>query len=84
MSCTPPSAAPTTPPPFPAIPWRHAPLVLLLLILAIVAITWPWQQHISTAFIQHWDPPFHAWKLELVARSILSGHWMPPDGNTNM
>ena len=52
--------------------------------LAIVAITWPWQQHISTAFIQHWDPPFHAWKLELVARSILSGHWMPPDGNTNM
>ena len=74
-------ASPTSLPP---IPWRQLPLVLLLLILAIVAITWPWKQHISAEFLQHWDPPFHAWKLELVARSILSGHWMPPDGNTNM
>ena len=68
----------------PRVPWRQAPLVLLLLAAAILALTWPWAQTFSTAFLEHWDPPFHAWKLELVARTILSGHLLPAEGNTNM
>lgn len=70
--------------PIPAVPWRQAPLVLLLLAAAVLAITWPWVQTFSTAFLEHWDPPFHAWKLELVARTLLSGHLLPAEGNTNM
>ena len=68
----------------PLVPYRQAPWLLLLLIAAILAITWPWVQTFSSAFLRHWDPPFHAWKLELVARTLLSGHLLPPDGNTNM
>lgn len=68
----------------PLVPYRQAPGVLLLLAAAILAITWPWVQSFSSAFLSHWDPPFHAWKLELVARAILSGHLLPPDGDTNM
>ena len=68
----------------PRVPYRQAPLVLLLLAGAILAITWPWAANFATATFDHWDPPFHAWKLELVARSILAGHLLPPDGNTNM
>ena len=69
---------------FPLVPYRQLPLVLLLLTAAVLAVTWPWARIFSSAFLNHWDPPFHAWKLELVARSILSGHLLPPDGNTNM
>jgi len=68
----------------PRVPYRQAPLVLLLLAAAILAITWPWAANFATATYDHWDPPFHAWKLELVARSILAGHLLPPDGNTNV
>ena len=68
----------------PRVPYRQAPLVLLLLAGAILAITWPWAANFATATFDHWDPPFHAWKLELVARSILAGHLLPPDGNTNV
>ena len=68
----------------PLVPYRQAPAVLLLLAAAVLAITWPWVQTFSSAFLTHWDPPFHAWKLELVARAILSGHLVPPDGDTNM
>ena len=68
----------------PRVPYRQAPLVLLLLAAAILAITWPWAANFATATFDHWDPPFHAWKLELVARAILAGHLLPPDGNTNM
>lgn len=68
----------------PRVPYRQAPLVLLALVLALLAITWPWAKTFATGFLQHWDPPFHAWKLEYVARAILGGHLLPPDGNTNM
>ena len=68
----------------PAIPWRRAPGVLLLLAVAILAVTWPWARSFSSAVLDHWDPPFHAWKLEFVARAILGGHLVPPDGDTNM
>ena len=68
----------------PLVPYRQAPWVLLLLIVSILAITWPWVQTFSTATLNHWDPPFHAWKLELVARTLLSGHLLPLDGDTNM
>ena len=68
----------------PRVPYRQAPLVLLLLAVAVLAITWPWAANFATATFDHWDPPFHAWKLEFVARTILSGHLLPLDGNTNM
>ena len=69
---------------FPVVPWRCAPLVFLLLIVSILAVTWPWAQTFSAQFLEHWDPPFHAWKLEMMAHSILAGHLLPPDGDTNM
>ena len=68
----------------PLVPYRQAPLVLLFLVAAILAITWPWAASFSDHFFKHWDPPFHAWKLEFVARAILSGHLLPPEGDTNM
>ena len=68
----------------PLVPWRRAPWILLLLIAAILAITWPWAKHFPDDFLRHWDPPFHAWKLEYAARAILAGHLLPPDGNTNV
>lgn len=40
---------------------------------AILLLTWPWARHFSGEFLAHWDPPFHAWKLEFMARSILRG-----------
>lgn len=47
-------------------------------------LTWPWLSHPSTHVLSHWDPPFHAWKLAFAARSLLAGHLLPPDGNTNV
>ncbi len=69
---------------FPRIPWRRAPLVLLFCIAAVVAFTWPWLSSPGCEVLDHWDPPFHAWKLEFAARQILSGHLLPPHGDTNM
>ena len=42
-------------------------------LLLIVAITWPWADHFSGFLLDHWDPPFHTWKLELMAKRILRG-----------
>lgn len=50
----------------------------------IVAITWPWVLHFNGEFLNHWDPPFHAWKLEYMARRILAGDLFLSTGNTNM
>ena len=50
----------------------------------VVGVTWPWARTFATGFVSHWDPPFHAWKLNLVAESILQGHLLPPDRNTNV
>ena len=50
----------------------------------VVGVTWPWARTFATGFVRHWDPPFHAWKLNLVAESILRGHLLPPDRNTNV
>ena len=68
----------------PPVPYRWAPVVFLGLLLSILLVTWPWATTLSTEFLEHWDPPFHAWKLELMARGILAGRLLPVDGNTNM
>lgn len=47
--------------------------IYLLAVAGILVLTWPWALHMSGEFINHWDPPFHAWKLEFMARAILSG-----------
>lgn len=50
----------------------------------ILAMTWPWAMHFRGEFLAHWDPPFHAWKLELMARRILSGDIFLGSADTNM
>jgi hypothetical protein len=59
-------------------------LLFLGLNALIIAVTWPWAKIFATGFIRHWDPPFHAWKLNLVAESLLKGHLFPPDRTTNI
>ena len=64
--------------------WLSALLLFALFAAAIVGITWPWAETFSSRVLDHWDPPFHAWKLEYAARQILAGRVLPPEGNTNM
>lgn len=56
-------------------PREAGPALACLLAAAacILALTWPWCLHFDGSFLNHWDPPFHAWKLEVMARRILSG-----------
>ena len=67
--------------------WRETFAGLLCFTMAaglILAITWPWVLHFRGEFLGHWDPPFHAWKLEFMARRILAGDIFLASGNTNM
>lgn len=66
------------------LPAWHLLGTTCFLLVGILATTWPWALHSADAFIVHWDPPFHAWKLEYLARSIAAGDWLPAFGNTNM
>ena len=68
----------------PKVPWLRAPALLVLFAAAILLATWPWAKTFASGMFAHWDPPFHAWKLEFAARQLLEGHLLPPDGNTNM
>lgn len=68
----------------PRIPWRHAPALLALYAGAIAVLSWPWLATASTRVLNHWDPPFHAWKLMFAARTLLAGHILPPGGDTNL
>lgn len=62
-----------------------AGLALFLALTAlVVGVTWPWARTFATGFVVHWDPPFHAWKLNLVAEGIRQGHLLPPDHNSNV
>ena len=68
----------------PRIPWRFTPILLMLYAGAVAALSWPWLATASTRVLRHWDPPFHAWKLMFAARTLLTGHILPPGGNTNL
>ena len=46
--------------------------------VAIVLLTWPWLRWPSSYVLDHWDPPFHAWKLHFGAAHVLAGHLLPP------
>ncbi len=59
-------------------------LVLLLLAGLILAALWPWPLHFRTGFPDHFDPPFHAWKLQVGADKILRDHRLVPDTQTNV
>ena len=59
-------------------------ILFLVYAAAIIYITWPWANTFATHVLKHWDPPFHAWKLEYAARQLLAGNILPPFGNTNM
>lgn len=84
--------SPTAAPPLPR--WRRLaaaslwPLLAFALAAALIlAMTWPWCLHWHGEFLNHWDPPFHAWKLEFMARRILAGDLFCSSagtGNTNM
>ena len=66
---------------------RALPAAALLFLAAaalVVAVTWPWAAHWRGAFLDHWDPPFHAWKLEFMARRILAGDVLLASGDTNL
>ena len=45
---------------------------------AIALLTWPWLRWSSSRVLDHWDPPFHAWKLHFGAAHVLAGHLLPP------
>lgn len=68
---------------------RHPDLLaglvsFLFSLILILALTWPWILHFRGEFLSHWDPPFHAWKLEFIARRILAGDIFVSSGNTNV
>ena len=62
----------------PRVPWRRLPLTFLAYVIGIVAMTWPWLRTASSRVLDHWDPPFHAWKLHVAAAHALAGHLLPP------
>jgi len=59
-------------------------LVFLLLCSLIILALWPWPLHFQTGFPDHFDPPFHAWKLQVEADKLLQNHQLVPDTNTNI
>ena len=60
-------------------------LLVLLLLCSLVALAlWPWPLHFRTGFPDHFDPPFHAWKLQVDADKLLQKHELVPDTNTNI
>lgn len=58
-------------------------LGLLVLMLCIVAITWPWAQGFGDSFVTHQDPPLHAWKVWNMADALLHGKVRPPGNDLN-
>ncbi|MBN1522447.1 MAG: hypothetical protein JW928_07935 [Candidatus Aureabacteria bacterium] len=58
-------------------------MLFLFLCLLILVTDWPWILYFKNGFPYHWDPPFHAWKLKLVADNLLNGHLLPPGCNSN-
>ena len=63
--------------------WKHG-LILLLLCGLILLAMWPWARYFTSGFPSHFDPPFHAWKLQVEAEKLLSHHRLIPDANTNV
>ena len=59
-------------------------LVFLLLCSLIVLALWPWPLHFRTGFPDHFDPPFHAWKLQVEADKLLQDHLLVPGPDTNI
>lgn len=59
-------------------------LCLLAAVVCILALTWPWCRHFDGHFLDHWDPPFHAWKLEVMARKILGGDFLFRNRDTTL
>jgi len=64
--------------------WGESLLVLAFLCLLIALALWPWPRYFRTGFPDHFDPPFHAWKLQVVADQILHDHRLLPDPMTNI
>ena len=59
-------------------------LIFSLLAALILLALWPWPLHFRTGFPDHFDPPFHAWKLQVGADKILRQHRLVPDTQTNV
>ena len=60
-------------------------LLVLLLLCSLVALAlWPWPLQFRTGFPDHFDPPFHAWKLQVDADKLLQKHELVPDTDTNI
>ena len=68
----------------PRLPRLALPIVLFFAAAAfVVAVTWPLAQHAAGSCLAHWDPPFHAWKLDWMARRLLAGDFTFGGGDTN-
>ena len=65
---------------------RTAEALLLLFFYCAVTLLslWPWPLHFATGFPDHFDPPFHAWKLQVEADKLLRKHQLIPDPDTNI
>lgn len=59
-------------------------LLLVSYIATVAGATWPWMQRVATHLPDHFDPPFHAAKLDCMADMLLRGHLLPPDGNSHV
>ncbi len=61
------------------------PLLLLFFYCAVTLLSlWPWPLYFTTGFPDHFDPPFHAWKLQVEADKLLQKHQLLPDPDTNI
>lgn len=59
-------------------------LVTVVLTGLVCLVLWPWPHNFSSFLPAHFDPPFHAWKLQVIVDKILHHHQLVPDTNTNI
>lgn len=60
-------------------------LFVFLFIASLICIElWPWPLKFANGFPDHFDPPFHAWKLQVLADKIVNQHELMPDAETNI
>lgn len=50
----------------------------------ICLVLWPWPHNFCSFMPVHFDPPFHAWKLQVIADKILHHFQLVPEPNTNI
>lgn len=62
----------------------YAVICFLASAATIILLTYPWVLHFGDGFLNHWDPPFHAWKLKYMATEVLRGNLFFHNPNSNV